>query len=131
VIVIVLETWGWDGGVLEYCAKSQLHPPRRIGGAEEATESVGLPRVELDTLCLDSNSRLSIALSASPIRRGGCNSGNALLLGLTRLFCKQQRSSTSTNAKRERPFRARPPGRFPPDLKAWAVLLGHFMATAG
>src|ERR1700733_4305033 len=33
-----------------------------------------------------------------PLR--GCNSGKALLIGLTRLFCKQQRSSTSTSTKR-------------------------------
>jgi hypothetical protein len=39
----------------------------------------------------------------NPLR--GCNSGKALLIGLTRLFCKQQRSSTSTstNAEREAP----------------------------
>src|SRR5258707_6524581 len=34
----------------------------------------------------------------NPLR--GCNSGKALLIGLTRLFCKQQGSSTSTNAER-------------------------------
>jgi hypothetical protein len=64
----------------------------------------------------------------SSIRRGGCNSGNALLLGLTRLFCKQQRSSTSTNAERQTPNAKR---EFPPGLKAWAVLLDHFMASTG
>ncbi len=32
----------------------------------------------------------------------GCNSRNALLIGLTRLFCKQQRSSTSTSTNAER-----------------------------
>src|SRR5260221_14021641 len=41
----------------------------------------------------------------NPLR--GCNSGKALLIGLTRLFCKQQRSSTSpsthTNAERRTP----------------------------
>jgi len=35
----------------------------------------------------------------TPLRR--CNSGKALLIGLTRLFCKQQR--TSTNAERRTP----------------------------
>jgi hypothetical protein len=24
--VLVLEKWGWGSGVLEYCAKSELHP---------------------------------------------------------------------------------------------------------
>src|SRR5258707_7306937 len=43
----------------------------------------------------------------NPLR--GCNSGKALLIGLTRLFCKQQGSSTSTstststNAERRTP----------------------------
>jgi hypothetical protein len=55
---------------------------------EGATESVGLSRVELDTSCLDLNSRLSVALSGRMLRR--------------------------TN----------------PGLKTWAVLSGHFMATA-
>jgi hypothetical protein len=36
----------------------------------------------------------------NPLR--GCNSRNALLIGLTRLFCKQQRSSTSTSTNAER-----------------------------
>ena len=36
----------------------------------------------------------------NPLR--GCNSGKALLIGLTRLFCKQQRSSTSTSTNAER-----------------------------
>jgi hypothetical protein len=26
VLVLVLEKWGWFGEVLEYCAKSELHP---------------------------------------------------------------------------------------------------------
>jgi hypothetical protein len=42
---------------------------------------------------------------SNPLR--GCNSEKALLIGLTPLFCKQQRSSTSTtrtpNAEREAP----------------------------
>jgi hypothetical protein len=34
VLVLVLEKWGWVGEVLNYCAKSELHPPRRIGVAD-------------------------------------------------------------------------------------------------
>jgi hypothetical protein len=26
VLVLVLEKWGWVGELLEYCAKSELHP---------------------------------------------------------------------------------------------------------
>jgi hypothetical protein len=26
VLVLVLEKWGWFGELLEYCAKSELHP---------------------------------------------------------------------------------------------------------
>ena len=41
VLVLVLESGHaerWSAGVLEYCAKSELHPPRRIGDAEGAAE---------------------------------------------------------------------------------------------
>jgi hypothetical protein len=39
----------------------------------------------------------------------GCNSGKALLTELTRIFSKQQRSSTSTNAKRLVSYAGREP----------------------
>jgi hypothetical protein len=31
VLVLVLEKWGWVGEVLEYCAKSELHPRSGLG----------------------------------------------------------------------------------------------------
>src|ERR1700678_2547162 len=49
----------------------------------------------------------------NPLR--GCNSGDALLIGLTRLFCEQHRPSTSTstsaNAEREAATALRVRGR--------------------
>jgi hypothetical protein len=33
VLVLVLEKWGWGGGVLAYRALSELHPCLRVGGA--------------------------------------------------------------------------------------------------
>ena len=41
-----------------------------------------------------------LPLQHPPTREHGCNSDRALLIGLTRLFSKQQRSSTSTSTKR-------------------------------
>jgi hypothetical protein len=31
VLVLVLEKWDWASGVLEYCAKSELHPRSGLG----------------------------------------------------------------------------------------------------
>jgi hypothetical protein len=50
----------------------------------------------------DSRTRTKrLTSTLNPLR--GCNSGKALLIGLTLLFCKQQRSSTSTSAEPRTP----------------------------
>ena len=68
-------------------------PPRPEGAAEPVPQICqDLPNEPLTTNIFRPFS------IPNPLR--GCNSGKALLIGLTRLFSKQQRTSTRTNAER-------------------------------
>src|SRR5258708_12220984 len=75
-------------------------PPATLRVAMRAGHHSARPDSRTTTTTRTRRRTKRLVSTFNPLR--GCNSGKALLIGLTRLFCKQQRSSTSTSTNAER-----------------------------
>jgi hypothetical protein len=73
--VLVLEKWGWFGGVLEYCAKSELHPRSGLGMLTRRIKIV---------LVLESGVGLAKCWRTTPSRNCTSRSGLTVLKGRQR-----------------------------------------------